>query len=473
MLFSIFENSGNNIYGLDGERTVGTPVVDTPTVIAAAGMLPPVEAAGVGIVAQYLEDPLRGLPSPEVQYEDVNYRPRIALEYVGPPAFGAGVSQFGVGVSGGISLYFSDMLGDNTIGSVIQANGGIKDIGGLVAYNNAARRLNWGGLVSHIPYLSGFSYVSVETLNGQPVRAINNVYDRLFINQVQGSARYPFSQTRRFEVNGGLTRYGFDREIHRLYLVGNQAVADELISAESPPSLHLIGTSAAFVGDNSFFAFVGPVSGERFRFEYAPTVGSITFQTALADYRRYMFLQPFTFAFRGMHYGRYGRDADGFREVTGADGQVRQERLLSPLFLGWETLVRGYSQESFRVQECSPDPSATGCPEFDRLVGTRVAVASAEFRIPLFGVPEFGLINFPYLPLELSPFVDAGLAWTADESPVFEFQQRSAARIPVFSAGMSARVNVLGYLVMEAYYAYPFQRPDRGAHWGFHFAPGW
>jgi hypothetical protein len=32
---------------------------------------------------------------------------------------------------------------------------------------------------------------------------------------------------------------------------------------------------------------------------------------------------------------------------------------------------------------------------------------------------------------------------------------------------------VLGYLVFEAYYAYPFQRQGRGAHFGFVLSPGW
>jgi len=41
------------------------------------------------------------------------------------------------------------------------------------------------------------------------------------------------------------------------------------------------------------------------------------------------------------------------------------------------------------------------------------------------------------------------------------------------SVGASARVNVLGYLVAEIYYAYPFQRPERGAHFGFNLQPGW
>ena len=41
------------------------------------------------------------------------------------------------------------------------------------------------------------------------------------------------------------------------------------------------------------------------------------------------------------------------------------------------------------------------------------------------------------------------------------------------SAGVSARVNVLGYMVAELYYAYPFQRPDAGPQFGFTLMPGW
>jgi len=43
---------------------------------------------------------------------------------------------------------------------------------------------------------------------------------------------------------------------------------------------------------------------------------------------------------------------------------------------------------------------------------------------------------------------------------------------PVFSAGASARMNLLGSAVIELYYAYPFQR-DIGWEFGFQLAPGW
>jgi Tol biopolymer transport system component len=481
MAFSVFENSGNNIYALDAARTAGELVSVTPAErVVAAGLLPPHAAYGEGVIAQYLADPITGLPSPEVEYEERGYRPRIGLEYVGPPAFGVGVSDFGVGVAGGVSLYFADMLGDHTLSTVIQANGGIKDIGGVAAYNNQSRRWNWGGMVAHVPYLTGFQYTTVDTLQGQQVGVLRTEYRRTFINQAMAGTRYPFSMTRRFEFNAGYTRYGFDIEEYDLFFIGNQVIGDRLRSVPTRPAIHMATASAAYVGDNSYFAFTGPVSGERFRFEVSPSIGSLQFFTGLADYRRYLFLQPFTLAFRGLHYGRYGRDAEGIQIIDHPEtGQPVPSRVLSPLFLGYETLIRGYNANDFDIRrECTPVPGVPlgaegGCPEFDRLLGTRIGVASLEFRIPLFGVPEFGLLNFPFLPTEISPFIDAGVAWRSGDAPVWDLTRQSPERIPVFSTGVSARMNILGYLVLEAYYAYPFQRPERGWHWGFHIAPGW
>jgi outer membrane protein assembly factor BamA len=238
----------------------------------------------------------------------------------------------------------------------------------------------------------------------------------------------------------------------------------------------------ALAGDNSFTGFTSPVAGSRWRLEYSPTVGSFNFQTALADYRKYVFMQPFTLAFRAMHYGRYGKDSE--------NGQ------LYPLYLGEETLIRGYGYGSIDPStECtSSAPQGAGsCPVLDRMFGSRLAVANLEFRIPLFGTSEFGLLNMPYLPVELSPFFDAGVAYTSTEAPdwrltrdagspincqnntsVQQFTFSSCAdRVPVFSTGLSARINVLGYLILEAYFAHPFQRPQKSWVWGFQLAPGW
>ena len=141
-----------------------------------------------------------------------------------------------------------------------------------------------------------------------------------------------------------------------------------------------------------------------------------------------------------------------------------------PLFLGEETLMRGYGVGSFDQNECSQ----RDCRVFNRLLGSRLAVVSAEIRIPVLGVPEYGLINFPYLPLTLSPFVDAGEAWNGRSDRAFTLSPNSANfQTPVISTGVSARVNLLGYAVIEAYYAHPFQRPGRNWVYGIQLAPGW
>ena len=118
------------------------------------------------------------------------------------------------------------------------------------------------------------------------------------------------------------------------------------------------------------------------------------------------------------------------------------------------------------------DPGA--CPEFDRLVGSRLAVANLEFRVPLLGIRGFGIFNVPFLPTELAAFVDAGTAWTEDQTPDLRFTtQRSIDRIPVVSAGLSARILIGGFAVLQFYYAKPFQRPDEDWVTGFVIAPGW
>jgi outer membrane protein assembly factor BamA len=190
------------------------------------------------------------------------------------------------------------------------------------------------------------------------------------------------------------------------------------------------------------------------------TLGTLDYHTLTLDYRRYFNpINELTFAFRGFHYGRYGREVE--------------ESIIRPAYLGWETLIRGYSRYSFDPLECTPSVEFGQCPEESRLHGHRIAVANAEVRVPLLGVDRLGLINLSFLPTELVLFADAGLAWNSDDEPTLEWSRTSLARIPVVSTGASARVNVLGFLIVEIYYAIPWQRPAKGGHWGFQLAPGW
>jgi outer membrane protein assembly factor BamA len=285
---------------------------------------------------------------------------------------------------------------------------------------------------------------------------IDQYFDRVFADEVSGLVAYPFSITQRFELGGGYTHIGYDRSIDRYEVIGNTIVrGPEVVDLPSPDGLNLFQANTALVGDNSYSGFTSPVYGYRYRVDAGLTTGSLTFGTLLADFRKYFFWNPLTLAMRGYHYGRYGPD----------DADER----LTPLFLGYDVYVRGYSSNSFDVTECS----GIGCPEYSRLLGSRIVIGNVELRLPLFGTSSFGLINFPYLPLELVGFFDGGVAWSRGDSVVFKFERNTTDRVPVFSTGISARANILNYLILEVYYAFPFQRPEKGWHWGFSISPGW
>ncbi|HKG90275.1 MAG TPA: BamA/TamA family outer membrane protein [Gemmatimonadaceae bacterium] len=466
LMFSVFDRAGNSIFRLEPDAARGQPVTaGADTNITLAGLLPPARSTeSRGLVSLALQDPTTGLPS-SAQFTGSAYRRRFSLDYLGSPGVGVAVGPRGAGAVGGIVGYFSDMLSDQVIGATIQGGGqSYKDFGGELFYLNQRRRWNWFGGVAHIPYLSAGAQVSPGPDEN------TTYYDQIFFRQLvtQGSlgAQYPFSQTRRFELNASATRLAYDVEVDR-YTVDafgtpiNLERNARVTTFDTPPAVAYYQPSAALVADYSIFGMTSPIAGGRWRLEATPTFGDVKFTSALADYRRYFYARPVTFAFRGLHYGRYGGDSEDFSK-------------LGPLYLGQEQLIRGYNVESIDASECTGlTESSQSCPVLDRLIGSRLAVVNAELRVPLLGPREISLIGFNFVPVELAPFVDAGTAWTAAESPKFTFSRSSSERIPVVSTGAAARINVLGYLVAEIYYAYPFQRPERGGHVGFNLAPGW
>jgi outer membrane protein assembly factor BamA len=139
---------------------------------------------------------------------------------------------------------------------------------------------------------------------------------------------------------------------------------------------------------------------------------------------------------------------------------------LTPLFLGYQGLVRGYDFGSFDANECQ-SIDLSSCEAFDRLNGSRVAVASAELRFPLLGLFSRKSFYGPF-PIEMALFADAGLAWTSRTKPAFAGGDRDWVR----SAGAALRVNVFGFAVAEIDYVRPLDRSRRGWLWQFGLTPG-
>jgi hypothetical protein len=458
LVYSVFRANGYELYAVDAPQVLaGRPLTPDPTE-ARAAVLPP-EQRRNALLADLLKNRELGLPSKD-DFTVEPYRGGISLTYVGQPSLIAGSNQFGTFVGGGAALYFSDMLGNHNLVTGLQVNGGLKDITAQVGYQNLSGRLNWGGVVQQVPYLTGGYAQGIADVNGEPTFIEQQLLVRQTNRDLAGIVSYPFSQVQRLDFQAGYSNISFDRELRTrgFSLSTGEEVLDEEEDLPSPSALNLGVASAALVYDNSFFGATSPILGQRYRLEVAPTIGSLSYVGVLGDYRRYfMPARPFTFATRLLHYGRYARDGEDPR--------------LQPLFLGYPGLVRGYTYGSFDGSECNPTPDDPGsCPVFDQLLGSRIAVANAELRFPLFGVLGIGSGYYGAFPLEFIAFGDAGLAWdNANKPSVFG---ASGTRDPVFSAGAGLRINLLGFAVAEVTLVRPFDRPAKGWIWQFELQPG-
>jgi Tol biopolymer transport system component len=463
LVFSVFDERAFTLRTLP----ITSPPLPVPAgTDRAAAVLPPVATPRQATVEDLLAR--GGQPAPPGPYEVGGYHSKLGLTYVGPIGVGLAASRYGYGIGGSVTALFSDVLERHQLVVALQGGSsttGVKNVLGFEAlYLDRTGRFVWGAGAAHLPFTSVVTAVGRQVVpvgGGQTALADVFEQDTLTetVDQAQALAHYPLSQTRRFEGSVGYTRYSFDEQIERLVVLGNTVIEHTTRNVPSAPSLSLVEAGVAYVGDNSAFGFVSPVRGGRMRLEVDQSSGSLSYTTALADVRRYFFLRPFTVAVRGLHYGRYGSDGES--------------RRLSPLYVGDETLVRGYAVGSIRLSECTRSPGSNACPEFDRLVGSRVAVANVELRVPLFGVEEFGLITLRSLPTELALFADAGASWSSGNEPRWTFDRDASDRVPVVSAGIAARILLLGALPLEFYYAKPFQRPQESGVFGFLITPGW
>jgi len=274
--------------------------------------------------------------------------------------------------------------------------------------------------------------------------------------ELTGITTYPFNRAQRLEFAAGWRNIAFDAKSRTTAysLDTGRLIADETSHPVVPDSLNLATTGAALVYDTSVFGGVSPLRGQRYRLELGGSFGSLNYSNVLLDYRRYFRLRgPLTFAGRAIHAGRYGGDGNDLR--------------LQDMFIGQPSLVRGYEPVSFSVNGCGDALDLNGaCPIFDRLVGSKAAVANAELRMPLIGpLGIFSKTGFP--PIEPAIFFDAGYVWPAQQSNIF-----GGDRKPVTSYGGTIRINLMGYAIGQVTFVHPNNRPLKNWLWELSLTPG-
>jgi Tol biopolymer transport system component len=448
MAFSVYDGGNYSIYTLSApDLARGSEPASVPAKTSPAA-LPPLERQGSEVLG-LIKNPLFGLPE-DAAFPVSPYSSKLALDYVSQPQMAVGADRFGTYIGGGLSFYWSDMLGYHNMATMFQVNNRLIDSAVLVGYVNSRSRWNWGAVAQRIPYVYGSYGYGYGEMGGEPVYFEQEYLFRQINYDLGAFVSYPFSRVQRAELTGGLSYIDYDAEINTLAysLYDNYLIYREREKLEAPDSMSYGYIAAALVYDSSIFGASGPLIGQSYRLEVSPRVGSLSFTQVLADYRRYVMpVRPFTLAFRLVHFGRYGKNAEDER--------------LWPLFIGYESLLRGYDYYSFKAD------SSPGAFDMDRLFGSRLAVANLELRFPVFGLLGLGKGFYGIFPLEAYAFYDLGVAWDKTDKASF----LGGDRMPLSSVGIGLRANLFGYLIAGVHYVKPFQRTDRDWYFQFSLSP--
>ena len=505
LAFAYYEDGDYNVYGVDNPRSLRRqPYQDSPTppvtsLLAAmrrdttrssappAGAAMPTDqpraAASVyrsptgfrassatpqrtdsttgttAVTVRTLLDSATALPDTS-EFTFKAYHTRFTPDYVARPTIGYQRDNFGRGFFGGTAISLSDLLGNHTLVFAGAVNGRLSEAQVLTAYINQTHRLNWAAGFTQEPYYFYEPTTVQSDTGGLSVLTVG--IRRFVIRDGFVEAYYPLSRFSRVELGMHAVNIS-DAVLQQQYLLDPNGfiLGASDLQTVSNPSISYVSPSLSLVHDNALFGYVGPFAGSRYRFQVTPNFGDWQFVGGLADWRRYFFARPFTLAFRGLFFGRYGRNGDEF-----------------PVFLGSTELIRGYTAGSLINNECANSTTTTsgrtGCSELDQLIGSRIAVANVELRFPLTRSLVLGFLPVGLPPIEGALFYDMGLAW--ESSSVVKWQRAQGddpelIRTPLRSWGGSIRVNVLGFVVLRFDYTKPLDRLRNKAYWTVSLGP--
>lgn len=464
VLYTRYNKRGYSIFRAE-EKDWLQKEVSPSDVNYAAAYLPRLNRQAPSIVDEQLRSINENLIASYSMSQEVPFKSKFKLDYIGGGGglgIGAG-NTIGTttGLAGAVDMLFSDILGNNQFFVSLAMNGEIQDFGGSVAYLNRKKKLHYGASLSHIPFRN-FAIESI-TLDTLPASCRNCPKDilfekwtfqtqRVFQDRLGLFTQLPFSSTFRLEADLDFTIYSESliRESNYYDQFG-QLVFRDRQRLPAPAGFSLWSGGVAAVGDNSFFGMTAPLNGHRYRLEARQYFGEFSFLAATADVRAYRLVKPVAFAFRMMHYGRYGQDG----------------RRLFPLYLGSPWFVRGFNSD------VTNDLLVQGVIQEDNLFGSSILLGNAEIRIPFTGPKQLAAIPSGFLLSDLNFFIDGGISW-------FDFAQFNennndsgfAPVKPLFSVGASMRVNLFGALILEPFYARPLVKDARFA-FGLNLLPGW
>jgi Tol biopolymer transport system component len=483
ILYSHYYDKKYTIYQASSGMLMHIPV-DSQKTDFSAGTLPVMPKDVVDAVNQNLSNLDRIANADPETFKNKKYRPKFQMDYIGGGAgVGVGNTTFGnyTGLAGGVELLFSDMLGNHQMYTQLAVNGEIYDFGGQFTYMNRQKRFAWGLGISHIPYRTGWSSITysypLELNDGQFIltdRISTNLL-RIFDETLSAFAHYPFSPNLRLEggVSGSYRSFRYD-EINDYYQAGtyfyigqekeNLPIEDTIQFSSYFSLIKGFSSSVniALVGDNSFNGLTSPLKGYRYRLSAEQFFGTDNYTSFLADLRYYYWLRPLSFAVRGMAYTRFDQDVNS----------------VYPIYIANMGMVRGYYSPFYNV-----DVAEQNGIYFEQMLGSKLFLGSFEIRLPFTGLERLSLIKSRYFFSDIALFFDAGVAfdefehfsegelivtgYDQNEVPITEYLKPAF----VMSTGVALRINLMGALIIEPYYAWPIQKESQPV-FGINFIPG-
>lgn len=457
LIYSLYQDSNYNIYSVNRSELTQTQVVASNEVSQVAATLPSMNVAET-FVTKLLADPQPLKETLRMTQEP--YKPKFKLDYISNGGIGVSTGRYGTGMAGGVNMLFGDMLNDHQmyIGAVL--NGELQDFGGQVAYLNSKSRLGWGGALSHVPmrfYDYNITSENITLTSGQNTTSlVENIYIyRMFQDQAGFFTFFPFSKVNRLEASTSSSYYSFSLDRYKYYYDNTGYVYlgySYEKNLDYADSFFVQDFGLAYVGDNSSFGLTSPMNGYRYRLEVQQSFGKLNYTTLSTDMRGYYYAKPVALAARLMPFLRLGNDSGN--------------SILPPLYLGYETLVRGYTYNAFSKSNSIDGNTLTQ----NDLLGSRMIIGSAEVRFPFTGPERLAAIKSGLLFTDLNVFFDAGMAW--GNNNYYGVNRKFDEAKIISSTGVSLRINLFGQVILEPYYAIPLQL-DSGGVFGLNFSPGW
>ena len=310
-----------------------------------AGVLPP-RRTGEGPVFAAIQDETTGLPA-VTPAEAQPYKPKFSLDYADSRRSESGPVHWHLRIRRRV-VSLQRHAGNHVLATSAQVTNRFDEFGGSAFYLNRYTSLELGVVSMRPVHRARLLLDSTRPTASRSWSSRSSVSSKS-IEAHPASCRYPFSAARRVEFSGGLRQITLSEDVTaRTFDQFGQQLSQDSSTLASFPNLNLGQAAAALVYDTSISGVTSPIKGTRYRVELSQSAGSLTYTGALVDYRMYVMpVKPYTFALRGLYFGRFGADSEDERLPT--------------LYLGYPGLVRGYDSGSFEAGECGAQINGS-CP---------------------------------------------------------------------------------------------------------------